>query len=1090
MKKGVILLFLLFIPFVIFGAVLQNLTFSATRGIFQAQLTFSSKPNWVLNGVLGNSPQITFVGTISSNLSKEITWGPVKATMFSTSSHSVVKFDFPFIVSTFVNEKSHKLVMNFVTLGISQSLTLTGPSTRISIDFSGEKGSTLGLAIKYLARILKRNLVIDPKIAQQPVNITLTNVTPAEAFYDVLISSAGVGYAILPDGTYYIAPVSSLVKGLGKLGVGTYNNIVSFYDLSTTNIASSTFSSLVTNLFGENKVIGFIASHAIVKATVEQQKTIKSLMNFIRESEDFKTVEWKDVNAEPELQKLITTMYPTVKIMYLKSFSTMVMRGAKSDLEKAFGVVSKYAEILSQNGPKVTLTFSVPVQNIPAFLQFANKFPSITAYGSPTNKASNAVYIVNGPQTQITKFEKNVELIASTLTVAKPRIIHFNFANWKGKNSVEDLLKIINIMYPDVKCEYLPSFEQILFYGTNAQDVDSATNFVKQRALREKQSIPRMTVTVEISPGDLKTVSALLKKEYPTLFGTGTVSSPTTKLLKYVVSGPATDVENFINTLKEAGLVQKTTLKASNVLKTMFIREIPWNDAAVSDDVETLVKLKYPEVNVLYLKNLKEFVVYGKNSYEIDNAAKFINLQSSKVEYKKMPAVTAIVKINPNNYETVRSIVTTKGLNFYGPSSPATRATSILVAISGPKSELDSTVNMMEMSGLAKISSIKATPTQVATQVQQVVVVRNGKVSCKVENYPLSTLIQRVYKAFEKNVVFATRNLPNVTLELSNVSLDQFEYALSNAYNLTFTGTSLVIVGTNSVGITKVYKASGNVTEIKSLAEFLGGKVFTDTNTGVIVVSGLTAAKAKKLDAMVMPLINPRKDVEIEAKIVSVSKNNNLAKRITTNFMTPQLIFNNGLTLNFKLIDVANLPKFLSGLTDNIVSSNATLIANFSQTTGAGSILSAPVLTTQSGESANILVGSKYPYLVTTTVNNQQTQKLMFLDTGIQLTILPVVLPNGQISLTITIDVSEADWGHAVNGIPAVNTRNASVKVVISNGQTLMIGGLVQHNRSENVTKIPFLGDLPFIGQFFRTTTFQDSTNDLDIFITAKIVKE
>ena len=114
----------------------------------------------------------------------------------------------------------------------------------------------------------------------------------------------------------------------------------------------------------------------------------------------------------------------------------------------------------------------------------------------------------------------------------------------------------------------------------------------------------------------------------------------------------------------------------------------------------------------------------------------------------------------------------------------------------------------------------------------------------------------------------------------------------------------------------------------------------------------------------------------------------------------------------------------------------------------------------------------------------------MFLDTGIQLTILPVVLPNGQISLTITIDVSEADWGHAVNGIPAVNTRNASVKVVISNGQTLMIGGLVQHNRSENVTKIPFLGDLPFIGQFFRTTTFQDSTNDLDIFITAKIVKE
>ena len=1091
MKKSIVLLFLTFAPFIIFGATLQNLTFFATQGTFQAKLFFDSKPNWTLNGVLGNSPQITFDGTISANVSREVSWGPVKATIFSTDSRGVVIFRFPFIVSTFVGEKDHSLVVSFVTLGISQSLALTGPATRISIDFSGEKGSTLGLAIKYLARILKRNLVIEPEIAKKSINITLSNVTPAEAFYDVLISSPGVGYAILPDGTYYIAPVDSLVKDLGKLGVGTYNNIVSFYDLSTTNVASSTFSSLVSNLFGENKVIGFIGSHAIVKATVEQQKTIKSLMNFIKESEDFKTVEWKDNSSEPDLQKLITTMYPTVKMLYLKSFSTIVLRGAKGDLEKAFRVISKYAEILSQNGPKITLTFSVPIQNVPAFLQFTGKFPSITAYGSPSYKASNVVYIVSGPKTQVSEFAKNVELIASTLTIAKPRTVHFNFANWSDKSSVGDLFKIINIMYPDVKYEYLTSFGQILFYGTNAQDVDMAANFAKERAPKETLGIQRMTVTVEISPSDLNSVNALLKKEYPTLFGTGTIASSTAKTLKYVVSGPATSVKNFIDSIERAGLIQKATLKASNVLnrRNLYIREIPWSNEIVASDLETLVKLKYPGINVMYLKNLKEFVIYGKDSYEIDGAVNFIGSQASKVEHEKAPPVTTVVRISPNDYETVKSIVVAKGLSFYGPSSPTTRATSILVVISGPKLKVGNIVAMMETSGLAHTPIVKSTPTQVATRVQSVVV-KNGKVSCDVEEYPLSSLIQRVYKAFGRNVIFAVHNLPIVTLKLSNVPLDQFKYAISNAYNLTFTGTSLVIVEANAAGITKIYRASGNVDKIKSMAEFVGGKVFTDSNTGVIVVSGLTPSKAEKLDAMVKPLISPRKDVEIEAKIIDVSKNSGLTQNINTTFMTPQLIFNNGLNLHFKLIDVANLPQFLSGIADKVVSSNATMNMKVSQTTGSGSVLSAPVLTTQSGESANILVGSKYPYMVTTIVNNQQRQELKFLDTGIQLTILPLVLPNGQISLTITIEVSEADWGHAVNGIPAVNTRSASMKVVVSDGQTLMIGGLTKHTRSENVTKIPFLGDLPFIGQFFRSTTFQDSTDNLDIFITAKIVKE
>ncbi len=1090
MRRIFIFTVLAMISFVVMGATLQNLTFSATQGSFQARLLFDSKPVWDLSGVLGNSPKITFDGTISSRLLKTIEWGPAKATLASTNSHGTVKFDFPFIVSTFVGEKKDVLTVSFVTLGISQSLALTGTATKISIDFSGEKGSTLGLAIKYLARLLKRNLVIDPQTAKKPVNITLSDVTPSEAFYDVLISSPGVGYAVLPDGTYYIAEADSLVKDLGKLGVGTYNNIVSFYDLSKTNASFTEFSSLVSNLFGSNRVIDHIGSYAIVKATAEQQKTIESLMSFLKESENFKTVEWPNFESEPELQKLISEMYPTVKMLYLKSFSSIIMSGNKTELEKASEVISKYSEILSRSGPKVSVTFNVPVQNVPAFLQFSRKFPAVTPYGSPSRNSSNAIYIVNGPEKQVSEFEKDVKFIASTLTMAKPRIIHFSFANWPDKGSVNDLLQIVKIMYPKVKYVYLPSFGQILFYGINTLDVNSASSFVKTRKPIGETGIQKTTVTVGVLPKNLKTVDAFLKSEFPTLFGTGTISPKSTELANYIVSGPSTEVSDFIASLKNSNLVVGTTVKTPSKTSSeenIYIREIPWSDEKSSSDIEKLVGVKYPRVKIMFLKNLGEFVVYGVDSSRIDEVVEFITSHLKSEKRAKNPPVTTVVKVSVNNYETVKSMTTSKGLTFYGPTNVSTGSTAILVGISGAASQVENIVALMKTTGLAEAPTPVATSTSPTATRVQAVVVYNKKISCDVENYPLSSLIQRVYRAFDRNVIFAAKSLPDVTIKLSNVELQQFEYALSNAYNLTFSGTSLVIVESNNVGITRIYRASDNVDKIKSMAEFVGAKVFTDPNTGMIVVNGLTPAKAGKLDAMVKPLINPRRDINIEAKIVDVSGNNNVSKNLKTTFMTPQLIFNDGLSLSFNLLDASNLPKFFSGMANKVISSNATVNANLSQTTGNASILSSPTLTTQSGESANILVGSKYPYVVTTIVNGQQQQQLKFLDTGIQLTILPLALPNGQISLTITIEVSDADWGHAMNGIPAVNTRTASMKVVVSNGQTIMIGGLTKHSRSQNVTKIPFFGDLPFVGQFFRSTSFQDSISNLDIFITAKV---
>ena len=1097
MKKS--LFFILILGMLVTGVIastLENLSFSATQGLFQAKLVFDSFPSYSLKGVLGNSPVFTFDGTVSTNVQRDIEWGPAKATISSTSNQTLVKFDFPFVVSAFAGEKIektgvHSIIVSFVTLGISQKLAISGAATKISIDFSGKKGSTLDLAIKYLARLLGRNLIIDPQVANQSVNVTLSKVTPAEAFYDILISLPGIGYAILPDGTYYIAPIDKLVENVGKLGVGTYNNIVSFYDLSTTNVSSKMFTSLVTNLFGSNRVIGYIGSYAIVKATAEQQKTIESLMDFLKEGMNFSTVEWTNQKAEPDLQKLITTMYPTVKFMYLPAFSTIVMTGNKTDLERAKNVVEKYEQILSESGPKVSVTFNVPNSNVPAFLQYSKAITAITAYGTPSSNSSNSVYIVTGPQKQVEAFERSVKLIASTLTKVETQPLHFNFATWTDKDSVKDLIGMIEIMHPSVKAVYFPSFGQILFYGRNEKEVDECVNFVKNRRPLQTVSVKKSTITVNVSSKNLSTVNALLRNEFPTLFGTGTQVG-TSESVSYVVSGPSTDVEKFVNSLKSSHLIfgKTPSQKLTNKSETLFLKEVPWSDGNSANDMLELLKIKYQNLNAKYFKSLKEFAIYGLNSKDINSASEFILSHSKKSGNvkEKMVNETKFVKIASSDYETVKGVIKSRALTFFGPSAPSTTSTVVLIGISGPASNVNNTIELLKTTGLViSNKSNKLYTVTASSSPAQIVDIRNGMLSCDVKDYPLSTLIERVYNGFGKNVIFAVNALPNVSLKLSNISLQQFESAVESAYKLTFTGTSVVIVGSSSAGITRVYMSSDDVNAVKNMASFVGGKVFVDEKRGMIVVSDLTPSAAKELDSMVKPLLSARKDVEIEAKIMDVSGSKNTQANFKSTFMTPQLIFDNGLTLHLKVLDLSNLPKFLTSFSDQMVSSNATVTGDFSKSTGSASILSAPVVTTQSGEPANILIGSKYPYVVTTSVNGQQQQQLKFLDTGIQLNITPVILPDKKILLTVTIEVSDADWGHAVNGIPAVNTRSASMKVVVSDGQTLMIGGLVKHSRSENVTKIPFLGDLPFIGQFFRTTSFQDTSSNLDIFITAKV---
>jgi len=174
----------------------------------------------------------------------------------------------------------------------------------------------------------------------------------------------------------------------------------------------------------------------------------------------------------------------------------------------------------------------------------------------------------------------------------------------------------------------------------------------------------------------------------------------------------------------------------------------------------------------------------------------------------------------------------------------------------------------------------------------------------------------------------------------------------------------------------------------------------------------------------------------------------------------------------------------------NYADINATLQALI--TNGDAKILSQPNMITMSGEKANILVGGEIP-IPTGNSNGQITVE--WREYGIKLNIEPQVDADNQITSKVQAEVSSLDSSNAVAvsssiSIPALLSRKAETVIHLSSGSTMAIGGLLSSTESKQVIKFPFLGDLPIIGQFFRSTSTTKSHKEIIILVTPTLVDE
>jgi type IV pilus assembly protein PilQ len=152
---------------------------------------------------------------------------------------------------------------------------------------------------------------------------------------------------------------------------------------------------------------------------------------------------------------------------------------------------------------------------------------------------------------------------------------------------------------------------------------------------------------------------------------------------------------------------------------------------------------------------------------------------------------------------------------------------------------------------------------------------------------------------------------------------------------------------------------------------------------------------------------------------------------------------------------------------------------------GVGKLLSKPRIVTQNNEKAIIKQGVKLP--IQTTINN--TISVQFIDAVLQLEVTPQITIEGTIFMDVLVENTQIDQGiPRVQGIPALDTQSAQTKVLVPDGGTVVIGGIIVNTQNVNIQEVPVVGSLPIIGNLFKRTTVSIQSQELLFFLTPRII--
>ena len=307
---------------------------------------------------------------------------------------------------------------------------------------------------------------------------------------------------------------------------------------------------------------------------------------------------------------------------------------------------------------------------------------------------------------------------------------------------------------------------------------------------------------------------------------------------------------------------------------------------------------------------------------------------------------------------------------------------------------------------------------------------------------------------------------------------------------------------------------------VQTVKKFLSqrGEVVADERTNAVIIHDIPSVMPP-IDRLLTQLDRKTQEVEIEARVVAASRS--FARDIGTQLgvafgnhattvggapavgASPLGVFGgnplygvvgsaapSGTTLN-QIPLFSNLPATgpSSGFAFQTSSANVRIdaILTMAESRGLLKILSRPRVVTQNNIQAVVKQGVRIPVVTTSQLNGPATTT--YIDAFLRLTVTPQITVENTIFLNVDVENTTPDFSNEIGGNPTLNTQQATTQVLVTDGGTVVIGGVIQTNNALNIKQVPLLGSIPWLGNLFREKSVTSTNQELIFFLTPRIVQ-
>jgi len=282
--------------------------------------------------------------------------------------------------------------------------------------------------------------------------------------------------------------------------------------------------------------------------------------------------------------------------------------------------------------------------------------------------------------------------------------------------------------------------------------------------------------------------------------------------------------------------------------------------------------------------------------------------------------------------------------------------------------------------------------------------------------------------------------------------------------------------------------ADGRLVNVRDLSGQV--TVISDPNTNSLIV--VTAPDNVELIQQILDQLDRiPEQVMIETMIVEATLDKSMKLGVEWNFVQEKAFGSTGVTGNAgQGFGLQNTVPALEGFRYTLSGGNLTTFVNALQRDDRFQVLSTPRIFTSNNVEAEINISQSVPYVLSTRedANGNLTFNYAFQDVGIVLTVTPRITSNGYVTLDVSQTANDLQGFTSFNA-PIVNQRQAQTTVSVMDGETVILGGIMRSTVSSKVKKLPLLGDIPILGELFKTTDRQNVKTELLVFLTPRVVR-